>query len=132
MLPLFYQTHLQQHLTRAQFLVLGILLELLQSQRQVKLERLASVFPYPITTENRRRKLQRFLSLPQLTIDRIWYPIITYWLTTYCQVGQTLSIVIDRTWRGLYQHTHDRSGMREKSYPFIRVTVTKTRKQQCS
>ncbi len=97
MLPLFYQTHLQQHLTRAQFLVLGILLELLQSQRQVKLERLASVFPYPITTESRRRKLQRFLSLPQLTIDRIWYPIITYWLTTYCQVGQTLSIVIDRT-----------------------------------
>jgi len=97
MLPLFYQTHLQQHLTRAQFLVLGILLELLQSQRQVKLERLASVFPYPITTESRRRKLQRFLSLPQLTLDRIWYPIITYWLTTYCQVGQTLSIVIDRT-----------------------------------
>jgi hypothetical protein len=50
MLPLFYQTHLQQHLTRAQFLVLGILLNLLQSSRQVKLERLASAFPYPITT----------------------------------------------------------------------------------
>jgi hypothetical protein len=97
MLPLFYQTHLQQHLTRAQFLVLGILLALLQSQRQVKLERLASVFPCPITTESRRRKLQRFLSLPQLTISQIWYPIITYWLTTYCQVGQTLSIAIDRT-----------------------------------
>jgi hypothetical protein len=50
MLPVFYQTHLQQHLTRAQFLVLGILLNLLQSSRQVKLERLASAFPYPITT----------------------------------------------------------------------------------
>jgi hypothetical protein len=37
------------------------------------------------------------LSLPQLTISQIWYPIITYWLTTYCQVGQTLSIAIDRT-----------------------------------
>lgn len=97
MLPLFYQTHLQHHLTRAQFLVLGILIELLQSQRQVKLERLASVFPYPITTESRRRKLQRFLSLPQLTLSQIWYPIITYWLTTYFSVGQTLSIVIDRT-----------------------------------
>ena len=90
------------------------LLELLQSQRQVKLERLASVFPYPITTESRRCKLQRFLSLPQLTINRIWYPIITYWLTTYCQVGQTLSIVIDRAWRGLYQHTHDRPAVWEK------------------
>ena len=50
MLPVFDQTHLQQHLTRAQFLVLGILLNLLQSSRQVKLERLASAFPYPITT----------------------------------------------------------------------------------
>ena len=119
MLPLFYQTHLQQHLTRAQFLVLGILLELLQSQRQVKLERLASVFPYPITTESRRRKLQRFLSLPQLTIDRIWYPIITYWLTTYCQVGQTLSIVIDRTWRGLYQHTHVKRSYPEGNRPAV-------------
>jgi hypothetical protein len=68
-----------------------------QSQRQVKLERLASLFPCPITTESRRRKLQRFLSLPQLTISQIWYPIVTYWLTTYCQVGQTLSIAIDRT-----------------------------------
>jgi hypothetical protein len=27
---------------------------------------------------------------------------------------------------GLYQHTHDRSGMGEKSYPFILVAVTKT------
>ena len=51
MLPVFYQTHLQQHLTRTQFLlVLGILVNLLQSSRQVKLERLASAFPYPITT----------------------------------------------------------------------------------
>lgn len=127
MLPLFYQTHLQHHLTRAQFLVLGILIELLQSQRQVKLERLASVFPYPITTESRRRKLQRFLSLPQLTLSQIWYPIITYWLTTYFSVGQTLSIVIDRTFRGLYQHTNNRFGMGEQSYPFILVAVTKTR-----
>jgi len=49
MLPHFYQTHLQQHLARVQFLILGILLNLLQSSRLVKLERLASAFPYPIT-----------------------------------------------------------------------------------
>ena len=97
MLPLFDQTHLQQHLTRTQFLVLSILLNLLQSEKQVKLEQLARVFPYPITAESRRRKLQRFLNLPQLTQRQIWYSLITYWLTTYCQVGQTLSIVIART-----------------------------------
>jgi len=66
MLPQFYQTHLQQQLTRTQFLVLGLLLNVLQSEKQVKLERLARMFPYPITIESRRRKLQRFLELPQL------------------------------------------------------------------
>jgi len=55
MLPLFYQAHLPQHLTRTQFLVLSILLNLLQSERQVKLEQLAPVFPYPITALCRRR-----------------------------------------------------------------------------
>jgi hypothetical protein len=100
MLLLSYRTHLQQNLTRAQFLVLSILLDLLQSERQVKLERSAFVFPYPITTESRPRKLQRFLDLPKLTLSQIWYPLITYWLTTYCQAGETLSIVIDGTFWG--------------------------------
>ena len=38
MLPQFYQTHLQQQLTRVQFLVLGLLLNVLQSSKQVKLD----------------------------------------------------------------------------------------------
>src|SRR4028119_1141016 len=97
MLPTFYQTHLQKQLTSAQFILLTILLSLIQSEKQVRLERLARVFPYPITTESRRRKLQRFLEIPQLTIVLIWFPLITYWLTTYCSVGQTLSVAIDRT-----------------------------------
>jgi len=68
MLPKFYQTHFQTQLSRSQFLVLEIILNLLGSEKQVRLERLARVFPYPITTESRRRKLKRFLDLPQLTI----------------------------------------------------------------
>ena len=49
MLPQFYQTHLQQHLTQTQFLVLSLLLNVLQLSKQVKLEHLARMFPYPIT-----------------------------------------------------------------------------------
>jgi hypothetical protein len=97
MLPTFYQTHLQKQLTSAQFILLTLLLSLIQSEKQVRLERLARVFPYPITTESRRRKLQRFLDIPQLTIALIWFPLIVYWLRTYCSVGQTLSVAIDRT-----------------------------------
>jgi hypothetical protein len=91
MIPTFYQTHLKKQLTSAQFLVMTTLLSVMQSEKQARLERLARVFPYPITTESRRRKLQRFLDLPSLTISLIWFPLITYWLTTYCRIGTRLS-----------------------------------------
>src|SRR4028118_339411 len=97
MLLKFYQAHLQKQLTRSQFLLLTIFLDLMQSEKQMRLERLIGVFPYPIKTESRRRKLQRFLDLPQLTIELIWFPLITYWLTNYCAVGTRLSIAIDRS-----------------------------------
>jgi len=108
MLPTFYQTHLKKQLTHVQFILLTILLSLIQSEKQVRLERLARVFPYPITAESRRRKLQRFLDLPQLTIALIWFPLITYWLRTYCPIGQRLSIAIDPTSVGVYQSVHAR------------------------
>ena len=97
MIPRFYQTHLQKYLTPSQFLVMTILLSLMQSEKQVRLERLSRVFPCLITAESRRRKLQRFLDLPHLTIELIWFPLITYWLTTYFRVGTRLSIAIDRS-----------------------------------
>ena len=115
MLPSFYHTHLQKQLSHTQFVLLAILLNVIQSEKQVRLERLARVFPYPITTESRRRKLQRFLDLPQLTITLILFPLIAYWLTTYCSVGQTLGLAIDPTSMGVYQSIHDRprSGRKE-------------------
>src|SRR4028119_769321 len=100
MIPTFYQTHLKKQLTSAQFLVMTTLLSVMQSEKQVRLERLARVFPYPVTTESRRRKLQNFLDLPNLTISLIWFPLITYWLTTYCRIGTCLSIAIDRSQGG--------------------------------
>jgi hypothetical protein len=69
----------------------------IHSEKQVRLERLARVFPYPITTESRRRKLLIFLDLPHLTLALIWFPLIAYWLTTFCSVGQTLSVAIARS-----------------------------------
>jgi len=57
--------------TRAQFLILEILINLLQSQKQVRLERVAASVSLPNTLDSRRRKLQRFLDLPSLTIQSI-------------------------------------------------------------
>jgi len=69
----FYQTHLQSQLNRADYLLLTLLVNLLQSIKQVKLET-ATALPLPITF-NSRKKVQRFLSLPQLTLETIWFPI---------------------------------------------------------
>ncbi|MEG4006942.1 hypothetical protein QUA41_14125 [Microcoleus sp. Pol11C1] len=97
MILTFYQTQLQKYLTPSQFLVVTTLLSLMQSEKQVRLERLSRVFPCLITAESRRRKLQRSLDLPNLTIELIWFPLITYWLTTYCRVGTRLSRSIARS-----------------------------------
>jgi hypothetical protein len=74
-LPLLYQTHLQIQLSRAEYLLLTMLVNLLQSIKQVKLAHFSN-----ITLDSRRKKIQRFLSLPQLTIEKIWFPIIESWL----------------------------------------------------
>jgi hypothetical protein len=64
MLPIFYQTYLQKKLTQAQFLLLTILLNLIQSDKQVRLERLVRVFPYPISTESLAKQTTK---IPGLT-----------------------------------------------------------------
>lgn len=97
MFPLFYQTHLQSQLSRSEYLLLTILLNLLQSIKQVKLETLATALPFPITFDSRRKKIQRFLSLPQLTVEKIWLPIIQCWLSTKFKPQQVLYLAIDRT-----------------------------------
>lgn len=97
MLPVFYQTHLQSQLRRAEYLLLTCLISLLQTVKQVRLEALATVLPLPITFDSRRRKLQRFLLLEQLTFERIWFPIFRAWLKADFEPNQVLHIAIDRT-----------------------------------
>jgi hypothetical protein len=97
MLPPSYQTHLQSQLSRAEYLLLTLLVNLLQSSRQVKLETLATALPLPITFNSRRKKIQRFLSLPQLTLSKIWFPILQSWLKNEFEPQQVLYVAIDRT-----------------------------------
>jgi hypothetical protein len=53
-----------------------ILVYLLQSQKQVSIELLATLMPYPIQFESRRRSLQRFLKLDSLNIESLWFPLV--------------------------------------------------------
>jgi hypothetical protein len=97
MLPEFYQNHLKSQLSYSEYLLLKILLNLLQSIKKVSLERLANALPLPIKFESRRKRIQRFLSLPNLTVEKIWFPIIKEWLEKYFTQGKIIYIAIDRT-----------------------------------
>lgn len=98
-LPL-YQSHLKSQLTPAQYLLLEILVGLLQTLRSVTLETLAEALPMPILFESRRRKLQRFISVPTFKLESLWLPLVEQWIAHQFDPQQTLYVVIDRTgWR---------------------------------
>lgn len=101
LLPVFYTEHLKSQLKRSEFLILSILVVILQNHRWVRLEELASKFPQKILFESRRKKLQRFLSLPQLTVEKIWWPLFSYWLSQNFQPNEVLHLAIDRTQWGV-------------------------------
>ena len=97
MLPLLYLDYLKTYLPSSELLTLQILVWLLQVHRQVRIERLASSFPYPIKCESRRKKIQRFLILPRLSLSLLWFPLIKKIITTQFKKGDRLIITIDRT-----------------------------------
>jgi hypothetical protein len=90
----------------------------------VKLELLASAFPYPITTPLSVSEITEVLEFAstnnQSDLVSLHHLLVNYLLPS----NQTLSIAIDRTWRGLYQYTLGLPGVPFESYPFILVTVT--------
>lgn len=97
MLPLLYQTHLENQLESSEFLLFNILINILQNIKEVSLEKIATALPLPILFESRRKKVQRFLSLPILNIKTLWFPIIKDWLAQSFIANQPIYLVIDRT-----------------------------------
>lgn len=97
MLPQFYINYLKTYLPSSELLTLQILVWLLQVHRQVRIERLASSFPYPIKCESRRKKIQRFLILPRLSLSLLWFPLIKKIIDRQFKKGDRLIITIDRT-----------------------------------
>lgn len=82
------QACLAAQLSQIQLITLQILLELLQKEQQVSLERLATLVAQPIQFESRRRTLQRFLLVPQLSAQAQWFPIIQHWLKQHFRLNR--------------------------------------------
>ena len=100
MLPELYRTCLQSQLSISQLHTLEIVVWLLQQHKQVRIERLAACLPLPILFESRRRHLQRFLILPQLSVVLLWLPLIKNIIRTQIKPGKQVIVAVDRTqWR---------------------------------
>jgi hypothetical protein len=97
MLPGFYHKCISQLLTPRQYATLRIIILMLQSYRIIQIEKLASILPIPIKYQSRRRHIQRFLILPQLTSKCIWFPIIKKWLKINQTRKKVCYLAIDRT-----------------------------------
>ena len=97
MLPKFYIDYLKTYLKESEILTLQILIWLLQVHRQVKIERLASSFPYPIKCESRRKKIQRFKVLSKLSLPLLWFPLRERIINNQFKTGDRLIITLDRT-----------------------------------
>jgi len=97
MLPLFYHNILEKYLKPQQLFTLQMLVWLLQSQKQVRIERLAATLPLTILQNSRRRHIQRFLSIKALSILVIWFPIVKEIISRQISAGTQLIIALDRT-----------------------------------
>ena len=97
MLPVFYQTYLESELSSSDYAFLKIIIIVLQTVRKIAVESLATQLPLPIEFESRRKKIQRFLSLPNFTIETVWFPIVKAWLERTFTAQSVVYLVIDRT-----------------------------------
>ena len=97
MLSALYQTHLKNQIQPSELLFCNILIIILQDIKEVSLEKISTALPLPILFESRRKKVQRFLSLPNLNIETLWFPIIKDWVNQKFTANQPIYLVIDRT-----------------------------------
>ncbi|WP_219888872.1 hypothetical protein [Chroococcidiopsis cubana] len=97
MLPQLYRTCLQSQLNPRLLLTVEVLVWLLQVHKQIKIERLAAHFSLPIKFESRRRHIQRFLQLPQLSVVLLWFLIVIGIIQSKIKSGKRVFLAIDRT-----------------------------------
>jgi len=97
MLPSFYQEILEKYLTHRQLITLKMLVWVLQTQKEVRIERLAANLnlPLPIQENSRRRHIQRFLNSNKLSVVLLWFPIIEVILARLFKPLSQLVIAID-------------------------------------
>ncbi len=86
----FYHESLEKYLTPAQLLTFQMLVWLLQTQKEVRIERLAPTLRLPILQSSRWRHIQRFLQIKALSILILWLPIVKQVISRQLKAGSQL------------------------------------------
>ena len=97
MLPELYHAHLSEKLTRSNYLLTILLIQVVQSIKEVTLESIATKLAMPIKFESRRKKVQRFLSDNEWDLDDIWLPLVVSWIQGSISQDSVIYLAIDRT-----------------------------------
>ena len=74
-----------------------MLVIVVQTYKNIQIEKLAENLVIPIKYESRRRRIQRWLSLKILTLSGIWHPIIKEIIKRNGSEKSRLEIILDRT-----------------------------------
>jgi hypothetical protein len=92
-----YHAHLSEKLTRSNYLLTILLIQVVQSIKEVTLESIATKLAMPIKFESRRKKVQRFLSNEEWDLDNIWLSLVIGWIKGSVNRNNPLYLAIDRT-----------------------------------
>ena len=98
MIPESYHAHLSEKFTRSNYLLTILLIQVVQSIKEVTLESMATKLAIPIKFESRRKKIQRFLSEDEWTLDNICLSLVIDWIKgSVKQQNKVVYLAIDRT-----------------------------------
>src|SRR4028119_22602 len=102
-----------------------MLLWLLQTQKEVRIERLAATLQSPILQSSRRRHIQRFLKIKALSILVLWFPIVKEVIARQITAGSQLVIALDRTQWKEYNVLMVSDLVQKRAFPIFRTLLDK-------
>ena len=93
----FYQDHIKQKLSPSQVVTLQILLYLISVYKTVQISKLTNLFPLPIQSESKRKHIQRFLTIKELSLPLFWFPLVRIMVRKLFDFPSELVLILDRT-----------------------------------